>query len=136
MLLRQIPASSRYLATRQGDYVTQYNSGVIQPAGIAINDEGNIFVTSYKNPAPVTGVLFNIGPTPSSTQNVYGHLCVLDSQHKVIHPPSIVTVQCSTGVAVDKDGAVYLCCYNNRQICKINTDNIANKWIILLIVNL
>ena len=33
--------------TTKGQYVTQYNSGLTQPSGIAIDDEGNSFITEY-----------------------------------------------------------------------------------------
>ena len=83
--------------TPQGQYVTSYSSGVFQPAGIAIDDEGHTFVAEYF--------------CQSSSR-----LCILDSQHQVIK--STRPVDNATGVTVDKEGSVYLCGYKNCRVYK------------------
>ena len=82
--------------TPQGQYVTCYGSGVSQPAGIVIDDEGQTFVAEY-------------GAT--------SRLCILDSQHQVISSLPML-VQNATGVTIDKEGSIYICGYNNFCVYK------------------
>ena len=78
--------------TSSGQHIAQYSSMVEQSAGIAIDDEGNIFIAGR-------------------------HLCILDSKHQVILNQSLNEgVQYYMGVAVDKNGLIYLCAYNEGKI--------------------
>ena len=83
--------------TTEGQFITNYYCGsqVSQPSAIAIDDEGNTFVTGYRS-----------------------CLCILNSQHQVIH--SIEAVRCSedthTGITVDKYGSIYLCANKECQV--------------------
>jgi hypothetical protein len=99
--------------TTQGEYVTQYDSGVSQPAGIAIDEEGDIFVADYG----------------CGTSRYYGgmgyqqvehgrnmQVCVLNSKHSTIH--SFGANQNATGITIDKNGFIYVCCFNNRRVSK------------------
>ena len=100
--------------TTQGKYVSQYNSGVSQPAGIAIDEEGNIFITDY-------GLANNVHGGGKQGYQHYGHghnmqVCVLNSEHNVIH--SFGANQSATGITIDKNGFIYVCCYNSRQVNK------------------
>ena len=83
--------------TSEGQYITQYSSQVNYPAGIVIDLEGNTFITEH-----------------SSGYNS-SRLCILNSQHNVLH--SINTAaQYATGITVNKNGSIYLC---GHQECKV-----------------
>lgn len=95
----------------QGRFVTQYDSGVIQPAGIAIDEEGHIFVAEHNNCRLKEHRKYqNRGYMSQSNQ-----VCVLDSKHTIIHSFGIPS-QNATGKAIDKEGSVYVCCINYKQI--------------------
>ena len=123
--------------TPQGQYVTEYNSGVVQPAGIAIDDEGNIFVTEYSNNAMANNTCYNCGNYTYNCRcgsmynrgygiqsayhgayhgNYCSRLCILSSQYQVIK--TIPVAQNATGVIVDKEGMIYVCDYSNCKIDK------------------
>ena len=119
--------------TPQGQYVTQYNSGVNQPAGIAIDDDGNIFIADYCYRSNYHGGGLKAVPFSSQYQ---GHMsqsnqvCILDSKYTIIHsfgdsqnkhlglPSFPAGNENFTGITVDKEGSIYVCNFNTCQIRK------------------
>ena len=87
--------------TPQGQYIDQYNSGVSTPAGITIDVEGNSIVTdNYYQ------------------QHYYSRMCILDAQRKVVITTQPSNIQHAAGVAIDKEGSIYICGYSNCSVYK------------------
>ena len=81
--------------TAQGQYITQYSSVVAQPAGIAIDEEGNIFIAE-------NAIYYN---HTSYYNSQYSRLCILNSQYQVLHT-LVRCSKCATGITIDKDGSL------------------------------
>ena len=81
----------------EGNYITQYNSQVTQPAGIAIDVEGHT----------VIGENYNSG---------YSRVAILNSSHQLIR--HVQSFCYAVGVAIDKEGSVYVCNFNQNQVYK------------------
>ena len=79
----------------QGEFVTEYGGQQIisQPAGIAIDAEGIIFIAQMSR-----------------------KVAVLNSQHQLIR--SLQHGQNTTGIAIDKEGSVYTCSSNSYVVYK------------------
>ena len=114
--------------TPQGQYVTQYNSGVNQPAGIAIDDEGNIFIADYYYSSNYHSRLI-LGQQNYGRMGQSNPVCILDSKHNIIHSfgvnqneprgyASYGANQNLTGITIDKEGSIYVCDFNACQIRK------------------
>ena len=117
--------------TPQGQYTSQYSSGVNQPSGIAIDEEGSIFIvdSGYNGynytvdmasgylPATYTvgGGLHYQDRTRGQTSQP-NQVCLLNSEHEIIH--YFGANQAGTGITIDKEGSVYVCTSNNYQLHK------------------
>ena len=85
--------------TAEGKYLRQYGSGTLQyPAGIAIDPEGYVFVSEYY------------------CYNQYGRLFIFNPQYTLVH--SFQGFNYAVGIALDRDGCIYVCDQNNSQVCK------------------
>ncbi|MCG8624562.1 MAG: NHL repeat-containing protein, partial [Proteobacteria bacterium] len=82
--------------TRQGQYIKEYYSGQSSPAGIAIDVEGNTFISSQSCQQPSSGYYTT-------------RMCVLNAQHKVIYTHTFGSIRYGTGIAIDKEGMFYFC---------------------------
>jgi DNA-binding beta-propeller fold protein YncE len=101
----------------QGQYVTQYSSGVSQPAGIAIDDEGNIFITDHSSALHKSKAHQNRGYTSQVPQS--NQVCVLDSTYNVIHSFGAPNKNFAySGITIDKEGYVYVCSMNYHRVQK------------------
>ena len=132
--------------TQDGGYMTSYNSGVNKPAGVTIDDEGNTFVFGEQPPAQ-PGYSQQQYPSRGNPprQSLF---VVLNSRHQVVsslassynqpglqnflvashHAMQVSTVcraspqfapgQGATGIALDKDGSIYVCNFINCQVYK------------------
>ena len=104
--------SSILVFTRQGQFVSKYNSGVTQPAGIAIDEEGNIFVAD-------SGYSRMCKMQPARRKNMFPiaqskEVCILNSQLAYDTKHYFGTGRSASGIAIDKDGFVYVCNMNNK----------------------
>lgn len=104
----------------QDQFVTQYDSGVSQPAGIVIDDEGRIFIADYgsNNSALRKGRAYqnrvHMSQVPRSNQ-----VCILDSNYNIIHSFGAMNQNNAyTGITIDKEGYVYVCNMNYHQVYK------------------
>ena len=86
--------------TPEGKYISQYNSQVQNPSGIAIDEEGYKFIGEYHS---------------NSSYN-YNRLSILGPENNMVH--TIQAFNRVSGVAMDKDGYVYVCSYNTSQVLK------------------
>ena len=110
--------------TPQGQYITQYNSGVNQPACIAIDEEGNIFVTNHNS----SNFGFAARARKTKSNQSHAHMsqtsqsndmvCILDSKYNIIRSFG-ATNQNATGITIDKEGFIYICSMNYHQVNKI-----------------
>ena len=91
--------NSNYIAifSPEGNYITQYDSQVSRPAGIAIDVEGHTVVGEY----------YNSG---------YSRIAILNSSHQLIR--HVQSFYYAAGVAIDKEGSVYVCNFNQFQVYK------------------
>ena len=80
--------------TPEGKYISQYNSQVQRPMGIAIDEEGYKFVGESYN----------------------GRLLILGPENNLVH--TIQAFNQVYGVAMDKDGYVYVCSCSTKQVLK------------------
>ena len=105
--------------TREGKYVSTYKSGVNQPAGIAIDDEGNTFVaeeqTCHSNARRGEKSSSRGGP-PGRQQHHLLTIAILNSQHQVI--ASWEAGGNSTGITIDKEGLIYVCDRSGQCVYK------------------
>ena len=101
--------------TPWGQYVTQYNSGVNQPAGIMIDEEGNIFVVDngYNR---YNSYGYGVQNRARGRMTQANQVCILDSKYNIIH--SFGTNGAGTGITIDKEGSIYICSRDNYQIEK------------------
>ena len=83
--------------TPEGKYISQYNSQVQNPIGIAIDEEGYKFIGEYYS-------------------NNFSRLSILGPENNQVR--TIQAFQNIYGVAVDKDGYVYICNYSKSQVLK------------------
>ena len=84
--------------TADGKYLEEYgNNALKNPTGIAIDEEGYSIVTDYYN---------------SNTSYCYSHFHVFDPEHKKVH--SVQNFKRAYGVALDKDGCIYIADHDNR----------------------
>ena len=84
-----------------GKYITQYNSQVTNPAGIAIDEEGYTFIAEYCN---------------SNSSYNYSRFSILNSSHRLIK--HIQNFNYASGITVDKEGYVYVCSHNQNCVYK------------------
>ena len=84
--------------TPEGKYISQYNSQVKNPTGIAIGEGGYKFVGEHYN---------DYG---------YSRLSILGPENNLVR--TIQAFNQVFGVAVDKDGYVYVCSYSTNQVLK------------------
>ena len=82
--------------TPEGKYETKYSCGVSNLAGIAIDEEGYSFVTEN-----------------SSSKS---RLFIFNYLHEQVH--SIQAFQQAKGVAIDKDGFIYVASYDHKAVYK------------------
>ncbi|XP_064387734.1 E3 ubiquitin-protein ligase TRIM71-like [Halichondria panicea] len=83
--------------TPKGNFLSQYGSGIItSPAGIAIDDEGLIFIGEF-----------------NSTSS---RLIILNAQHQQVH--TLQNFNYVDGVCTDKYGNVFVCDYKNKNVMK------------------
>ena len=87
--------------TPEGKYISQYNSQVKNPSGIAIDEEGYKFIGQYYN---------------SNSSYNYSRLSILGPENNMVR--TIQAFRNIYGVAMDKDGYVYICSYNTNQVLK------------------
>ena len=117
--------------TPQGQYITQYNSGVNQPAGIAIDDDRNIFIADYSYHSNYQRGGLKVGFQNHGQSN---QVCILDSMYMIIYSfgdsqnrqfghrsafPAVIANQNFTGITIDKEGFIYVCNFNGGQLRKI-----------------
>ena len=88
--------------TQEGKYVSQYSPGVSQLTGIAIDEEGYSFVAEYR---------YN-----SYRSITYGRLFTFNPNH--IHIYTLRRFKYARGVAVDRDGYMYVTSCSDKQIYK------------------
>jgi DNA-binding beta-propeller fold protein YncE len=96
--------------TRQGQYVDEYYSGLSSPAGIAIDVEGNTFISSQSYRQPHSGYYVT-------------SMCVLNAQHHVVYTHSFGNIPHGAGITIDKEGVIYFCAYGNSSCiykCELN----------------
>ena len=87
--------------TPEGKYISQYNSQVKNPSGIAIDEEGYKFIGEYYN---------------SNSSYNYSRLSILGPENNMVR--TIQAFRNIFGVAMDKDGYVYICSYSTSQVLK------------------
>ena len=92
--------------TRQGQYIKEYYSGQSTPSGIAIDVEGNTFVSSQNY------------HQPHNSGYCVTNMCVLNTQHKVIYTHNFSNITYAAGITIDKEGVIYFCTHNNSCIYK------------------
>ena len=132
--------------TGDGGYVTSYDSEVNQPAGIAIDDEGNTFV--FGEQPPTKPGYHQQYPSRGNQQQRQSLFVVLNSRHQVVSSlassynqpvlqrsfiashlamqlatgvrasPQFAPGQGATGITLDKDGSIYVCNFINCQVYK------------------
>ena len=83
--------------TPEGKYTSQYNSQVQNPIGIAIDEEGCKVIGEYYD-------------------NISSRLSILGSENNLVH--TIQAFKLVNGVAMDKDGYVYICSYNTNRVLR------------------
>ena len=87
--------------TPEGKYISQYNSQVKTPIGIAIDEEGYKFIGEYSD---------------SNYSYNYSRLSILGPENSMVH--TIQAFRGIFGVAMDKDGYVCICSYSTNQVLK------------------
>jgi DNA-binding beta-propeller fold protein YncE len=98
--------------SRQGQYIDEYHSELSSPAGIAIDVEGNTFISQFTYQQPHSGYYTT-------------RMCVLNSQHQIIYTHIIGNTYYGAGITIDKEGVIYFCAYNNSCIykCEVAVSN-------------
>jgi hypothetical protein len=91
--------------TRQGQYIEEYYSGLKSPSGIAIDAEGNTFISQFHCTQPHNGYYIT-------------RMCVLNPQHQVIYTHTLGNIQNGAGITIDKEGVIYFCSNSNSCIYK------------------
>ena len=87
--------------TPEGKCISQYNSQVKSPIGISIDEEGYKFIGEYYN---------------SNSSYNYSRLSILGPENNMVR--TIQAFRNIYGVAMDKDGYVYICSYSTNQVLK------------------
>ena len=85
-----------------GVYITNYNSQVTHPAGIAIDEEGNSFIAEHYS--------------TNASYNNYSRFSVLNPDHQLIR--HIQNFQYASGITFDKEGFIYVCSASTNQVYK------------------
>ena len=92
-------------------YISQYDSQVNCPAGIAVDDEGNTFITE-------NGIEHSYSTNCYLCQGHWSHLCILNSGHQV--RKTLTVPQNATGIAMDMNSSIYVCSSSTCKVLKIS----------------